>query len=524
MKKILFISIILGFTLVACDKESLKLENPNEPGLASLRTEVGIQKAALGVYHPMRWDYFIWFTQVNHNVMGDATTVSAGNFGWRWVNQVSSITRPNGTVVTPPQGSSQPEMLRQYNGRDFGDDNPMLHEWRPLYGTLGHANLMLSILDEVDFTGTEAEIQLKKDTYKVWFLWWKGYVYSRIGSLYSKGIINDNYGELNTNYSTNEELIAEAKKIFEEIKSILTNIDDSNLTYQTLMSSFIPSSFRSGNGGFISPRMLERNINSYLARNILVNKYASDLTEAELNEIETLANAGIREGDKIFTVKSDPDPDACFVYQTTWSAVRLLAGWENVSERLVQDFKDGDDRFARNIFVRATPNFNPQGRGLSYGTRYGAVDGGDYASWEPGFCEIPMAASYEETQLMLAEVKIRKNQIDAGLAHIDAVRSHQNAQLATVANTGLNRDAALEELRRERRVGLFLKGTSFYDARRWGILKPVSQGGGRANANVVVAADGTVEACTIDYNYMEWWDVPANETDFNPIEIPDTPN
>jgi len=161
---------------------------------------------------------------------------------------------------------------------------------------------------------------------------------------------------------------------------------------------------------------------------------------------------------------------------------------------------------------------------LSYGTRYGAVDGGDYASWEPGFCEIPMACSYEETQLMLAEVKIRKNQIEAGLAHIDAVRDYQNAQLDAVANTNLNKDEALEELRKERRIGLFLKGTSFYDARRWGVLKPLSQGGGRQNANVVVASNGTVEPCTINYNYLEWWDVPANETDFNPIEIPNTPN
>ena len=524
MKKILFIISIIGLALTSCDKDSLKLENPNEPGLGSLRTEVGIQKAALGVYHPMRYDYFIWFSQVNHNVMGDVTTVSAGNFGWRWVNQVTSITRPNGTVVNPPQGGSQPDLMRQYNGRDYGYDNPMNHEWLPLYGTLGHANLMLSILDEVEFTGSDTEKQIKKDTYKVWFLWWKGFVYSRIGSLYSKGIINDNYGELNTNYSTHEEVIGEAKKVFEEAKSILAKIDESDATYQSLITSFIPSSFRSGNGGFISPRMMERNINSYLARNILVNKYAKDPTDAELTEIETLASAGIRENDKIFTVKSDPNEDACFVYQTTWSAVRLLAGWENISERLVQDFKPGDNRFERNIYTLSSPIFNPRGRGLSYGTRYGAVDGGDYASWEPGFCEIPMACSYEETQLMLAEVKIRKNQIEAGLAHIDAVRDYQNAQLDAVANTNLNKDEALEELRKERRIGLFLKGTSFYDARRWGVLKPLSQGGGRQNANVVVASNGTVEPCTINYNYLEWWDVPANETDFNPIEIPNTPN
>lgn len=525
MKKIiLFATLIISILLISCDKESLKLENPNEPGLGALRSEVGFQKAALGVYNPMQYNYFIWFAFGDHNAMGDAMTISAGNFGWRWVNQVSSVTRPNGTKVLPPQGGPQPDMLKQRNDRGLAEDNSFFHEWIPMYGTIGHANLMLSILDEVNFTGTDAEKDIKKRTYKAWFLWWKGYAYSRIGSIYSKGIINDNYSELVTTYSSHEEIIAEAEKIFEEAKAAVNGIDDNNPIYGALMSSFVPSSFRSGTGGLISPRMFERNINSYLARNILVNKYAKDLTDAELTKIETLASNGIKENDKIFNMRTDIDDAACFLYQTTWTSYRSLVGWENLSERLVQDFKPGDDRYARNVLKRPTVNFNPSGRGISYGTRFILKNGGDYASTTPGAIDLPFACSYEETQLMLAEAKIRKNQIDAGLAHIDAVRTHQNAKLAAVANKGLDKTAALEELRKERRIGLFLKGVAFYDARRWGILKPVSEGGGRTNANVVVAADGTVEACTIDYNYMEWWDVPANETDFNPIEIPGTPN
>lgn len=525
MKKILlYITLGIAFSLISCDKDSLKLENPNEPGLEALRTETGIQKAALGVYHPMRYNYFIWFSQANHNIMGDATGVSAGNFGWRWVNQVASIHLSDGTVVTPPQGGPQPEMLEQYNGRDFGTDNPFTHEWYPMYGTIGHANLMLSLLDEVVFTGTEAEIEVKKNTYKAWFLWWKGYAYSRIGSLHSQGIITDNYGELVTTYSPREAVIAEAKKVFEEAKTALSGIADDDPIYASLFTSFIPSSFRQGNGGLITPRMFERNINSYLARNILVNKYAEELTDAELAEIESFTSQGIQVNDKIFTARSDADDNACFVYQIAWSPYRMLVGWEEISERLVQDFKPGDNRFTRNIVVKSSPIFNPRGRGLSYGTRYGLIDGGDYASTSPGAVEIPLAVSYEENQLMLAEIKIRKGQIDQGLAHVDAVREYQNAQLPAVSNTGLSESEALEELRKERRVGLFLKGLSFYDARRWGILKPLSEGGGRANAPVVVSADGTIDYATIDYNYMEWWDVPAGETDFNPIEMPSTQN
>ncbi|MBD0349876.1 MAG: hypothetical protein ICV65_01850, partial [Flavisolibacter sp.] len=77
-------------------------------------------------------------------------------------------------------------------------------------------------------------------------------------------------------------------------------------------------------------------------------------------------------------------------------------------------------------------------------------------------------------------------------------------------------------LRRERRVALFLKGTAFYDARRWGIIQPKAQGGGRAGGIVLIPGNllGTNSAfeavpCFLDYSYMEYWDVPQNELDFN---------
>lgn len=520
MKKIILILFSLGLFL-SCSEESLKLENPNEPGLQALKTEVGIQKAALGVYHPMRWEYFIWFTQCDHNAMGDATTASPGNFGFRWMNQVASIKLSDGKTLTPPQGGTQAEELNKRNSRDFGYDNVFIHEWIPLYGVIGHSNLMLSQIEEVAFKGTEQEKKVKMDTYKAWFLWWKGFAYSRIGSIYEKAIIAKGYNEINNQYSSNTEIIAEAKRNFEEAKALLKGIAEDDATYKELMTSFIPSSFRSGHGGFISPDMFERNINTYLARNILVNKYAKDLTDTELTEIETLAKNGIKKNDKIFNVRSDTEQDNCFVWQTTWSAARIFYGWENVSERLIQDFKAGDDRYKRNVIKRIS--HNPRGRGFAYGTRYTMKNNGDYVSTTPGFAEIPLACSYEENQLMLAEVKIRKGNIDDGLAYVDAVRNYQNAKLAAVAATGLNKETALEELRKERRIGLFLKGTSFYDARRWGVLKPLAEGGGRKNAVVVISTAGDVdENATIDYSYLEWWPVPANETDFNPIKLPVT--
>src|SRR5439155_1319303 len=112
-------------------------------------------------------------------------------------------------------------------------------------------------------------------------------------------------------------------------------------------------------------------------------------------------------------------------------------------------------------------------------------DGGLYATAaNQGY--VPWAVSYEENELMKAEALIRTNNIDAGLQFVDAERDFQNAGLAHVAGTGLTQAQAIEELRKERRVGLFLRGTAFYDARRWGVTEPASTGGGRAGAIVMV--------------------------------------
>ena len=123
---------------------------------------------------------------------------------------------------------------------------------------------------------------------------------------------------------------------------------------------------------------------------------------------------------------------------------------------------------------------------------------------------------------MLAEYHIRNGEIETGLGYIDDVRTYQNSGLTAVAGTGLTQDQSLEELRKERRVGLFMKYVAFYDARRWGILKPVSQGGGRTGAVVTLGMGypgfeltGYDDNAIIDYNYLERFDVPVTETDFN---------
>lgn len=528
MKKILIVVIGLTFWLSSCDKESLNNINPNQPTLEALKTEAGFQKGAFGVYNSLRaiestngWFYYTWFVQWSHNIMGDATVSSVGNFGIRWANQTAKIIRPDGTTILPPVGGIQPDELDDRNLRDASSDNVQAFEWFPAYSLIQHCNLMLEALNEVELTGSQEVIDMKVKTYKAWLYWWKGFGYSRLGSIYSKGVIVDEYGVTNDNYVPNTGLIDEATRNFNLSIEVLNTIPEDNGVYLATIDALIPSHFKvdGGYGGLLTPSMMIHNMNTYMARNILVNKYAADLTVADLNAIEALANEGITASDKVFTTRSTSDDNKCLVYTTAWTGYRLNLAWERMSERLVQDFRPGDARFTRNITTFETPYVNVSGRGYQYGTRYAAVDvidGGEYMSGTSGLVEIPMACSYEENQLMLAEVKIRRDEVEAGLAHIDNVRAHQNAGLAALVGQGLTKEQALEELRSERRIGLFLKNVAFYDARRWGVLKPIAQGGGRENANVVFEG-GVIEPCTIEYNYKEWWDVPANETDFNEI-------
>lgn len=524
MKKILILVGLL-FWLSSCDKESLDTINPNAPGVPSLKTEDGFVKAAYGVYGPLQFTnnfYFTWFNQWAHNIMGDVTLSSVGNFGIRWANQPAKIIRPSGVIVTPPVGGTQVVELNNRNTRSVGTDNVQAFEWVPLYGLIGHCNLLLATIDEVQFTGDQATIDMKKKTYRSWLYWWKGFAYSRIGSIYKQALIVNEYKEINTNYVSNTAILAEAAVNFNLAKDILATISETDAVYLAVFNKLLPSHFKGGKfGGIITPEMFIRNINSYLARNILVNKYATDLTTADLTAIETLANSGLRATDKTFTVRSASTN--CFVYETTWTPYRLNITWEMLSERLYQDVRDGDARKTRNFVERPTWQLNPAARGFNYSTRWNARSigtGGDWKSDVAGEAEMTMATSYEENQLMLAEAKIRKDDIDGGLAHLDNVRTFQNSGLPATVGTGLTKAQALEELRSERRVGLFLRGTTaFYDARRWGVLKPLAQGGGRKNAIVVFAQTPTpiIEECEIEYDYKEWWDVPANETDFNPI-------
>jgi starch-binding outer membrane protein, SusD/RagB family len=460
-----------------------------------------------------------------HEIMGDVIGVEAANV---YINQLGMpdwVTLDNGTKVNNPANpNTQLGLLRFANQNSFADQNPVVYEWAYMYALNNICNSILGNVETIPFTG---DAESKKNTLKAWAHWWKGYAYSRIGSMYYAGLITSEVGKTNNVYVTKEEIIAEAQRNFD---SALTEINaiTSSTEYTTLMTKLIPSIFQVGLGSVPTSAMWIRNINTMKARNILVNKRVNQMSTTEWDQILTLTANGINPTDNIFLGRSNATAD--FMSATSGS-VALVAAADptsatyKISERLIQDYKAGDKRLMNNFgSVTGGSWLGNADRGNVFNTRYrllnntsgtGPAGAGviSYANRTAGLGVFYFAASYEENELMKAEANIYKGSLASGIASIDAVRTFQGAGLPpTVAAT----DAiAKEELRKERRVGLVFRGLSFYDARRWGILDPVSTGGGRSKA-VVVDRTGTVNVnATINYGYLDYWDVPDNELVYN---------
>jgi hypothetical protein len=522
MKKIIAIFIV-GMFLCGCKKSDLELINPNSPTPdASLTVEDGMLAFSKGLYVKGLGATFNigWALQ---SFMGDELYSPYGNWGWRWAEQVTAITLPNGTVLKNPIGPDQKTQLQSTNSRTAGELNVFRYEWEAMNLLNVSCNRLIESVDNpaAVFTGDAA---VKKATLKAWAYWWKGYAYSHIGSMYISGIItNVSDGTTNPNFVTHDAIIAEANSNFDKCVAALAGITTANVsTYNTTIDAVIPDF--AARSSRITPDMWKRQINSYKARNLMANKKVANMTAADWTAVVTLANAGMQATDNNFRIGMDPNGtnDLSGAFYHPFSFLGLGAQFTFVSERLVQEYDAADARLAANFYLLSSPNLRND-RGFNFGTRYGAIpieDGGKFATSDNrGFMEV--GATYEETQLDIAEANIRTGAVEAGLIIIDAIRTYQGAALPKTAGTGLSQTAAITLLRRERRVALFQRGLAFYDARRWGVTAPASAGGGRANANVLIQGStlGTsasqIRSCFIEYNFMDYFDIPLNELDFN---------
>jgi len=531
--------------LVACT-DQLDVKNPNQPAPSAIRTEPGIISYGQGVYLTGFKDVkyydgvpgYFWSGAIgNHELMGDVIGTDIANI---FINQIGcpdQVTLDNNTILNNPNSpSKQIDFIRiTANVNSTGYQNSTYYEWAYMYNINNMANNLLQNVELVTYTG---DATTKKKTLQAWAYWWKGYAYSRIGSMYYAGLIVDtaNGEEINGTsnvFVTKEEIIGEANNNLDKAYDLLGALTAS-ADYKTIVEGLIPAFNRVGHGGTLTPAMWQHSINTLKARNILVNTRVANMTSAQWTSILDLTANGVTSTDYVFTGRSNASSDFLSPTVGTVSAKTTgTNGTYKISERLIQDFKPGDRRFDTNFRVRVksdkdptvTPYIGETSRGNAFFTRWELIDRGTlsdtistikFADQRAGGYELFLASSYEENALMRAEALIYTAQIDDGLALIDQVRKSQGAKLKAVSGTGLSLNDAKEELRRERRIGLLFRALSFYDARRWGVIDPVAEGGGRSNA-VALSKAGVVNThAVLNYNFLDYWDVPDNELAYNP--------
>ena len=535
---------LLGLTLsVSSCKKDLDISNPNQPTPQSAASEIGVVSLGQGGIYRNGFYSLKFYDGVNgrfwagatgfHELMGDMIGMEAAN---QFANQIGcpdKVTLDNGTVINNPNAdATQYGLLRRVNSNQQSGSNPLYFEWAYMYNLITSANSVLDIAGKTTFSGGTAAAATKLQTITAWCNFWKGYAYSRIGSIYYAGLINNGVnGVTNGNYVTKDAILTEAEACFARAVTAI-NAATSTADYTAIMSNLIPSYLQTGRGTVPSGAAWIRNINTMRARNIVANNLVSVMTPAQWATVQTLTTNGITASDPVFTGRTDPNGDflGTTIADKAQSSSATTGGYK-VSERFVQEFYAGDNRRTNNIRAlnAGIGNFN-QDRGNSFNTRWTLFNGGSgvlgtivYANTTAGANEITLCGSYEENALMRAEALIRQGgqaNIDAGVVLINAVRTNQGAGLAAIA-AGQTQAAAAEILRRERRVALAFKGLSFYDARRYDIIAPTKS---RTGCVLVAGTAGTLNTnATITYGFLDYWDVPDNELAYNPAAAGSAP-
>ena len=544
MKKMKKISIGLSLILVtalSCKKE-LDITNTNQPNVSAASTEAGVISLAQGsIYRNGFYDLKysdgvygrFWAGATGfHEMMGDIIGVEAAN---AYINQIglpNKVTLDNGTVLSNPSAvNTQYALLRSVNFNSQSGGNPTYYEWAYMYNMIVACNTVLNVAGKSSYV---SDAVTKKATISAWAYYWKGYAYARIGSIYYAGIKQNATFEdqsTNGNYVSKEAIITESNTMFDNAITQLGAVT-STTAYNDVLGKLIPIFLQRGKGGVFSKDEFTRNINTMKARNILVNTPVDVMTTAQWSNILNLTGNGIKTTDFIFTGRTDANGDFLGTTITDKIASSATAtGTYKLSERWVQDFKSGDKRFANNV-RQLNPGigiFNPD-RGNSFNTRYTLKKAGNglagvivYANSDAGANEITLCGTYEENELMKAEATMNvagftPASITTAMGLIDNVRNYQGAGLAPT--TAATTDAAKEELRRERRIGLAFKGLSFYDARRWGYIDPSKS---RSGLTVVSVTSVVNTNATINYGFLDYWDVPDNEVAYNPAAAGSAP-
>jgi hypothetical protein len=547
------LALILMFSLliVSCKKD-LDVKNPNDPTFGgNVNSEDGLAAYAKGAvywngfnygngwlgdsYFSLPWGY--------HELMGD---VAGGGQGSN--NQTTTMGVPDYFFAVPGDASTKftnpsPQALgiiRVFNttAATANANNALFYEWNSMYSLINSCNITLENLGGIALSADKA------NTVKAWCYWWKGFAYAQIGSIYYAGLIVDKSSTIVSDYVSQDKIIAESNRNLTLALNTLNGISNTG-DYGTMIGKLIPAQCQVGLGLPPTRDMWVRTINTMLARNILLNKLAPFvngnpnatitkasipvMTAADWTAVTNYCNNGVKKGDYVFTGRTSSTNS---FFSATSGSVAAMCAFSNqsttykVSERLVQNFKTGDNR--RNNFSTANGTF--YGDANTNSTRWTLRDGVTagltgipiLGSRTPGGLEIYIGPTWEENTLMLAEANIRSGNVNAALPQIDAVRAGQGAGVPALAGTTLTAAQAMSELTMERGAALAFRALSFCDARRWGWTYDISRGGGRYGATLIFNNNVYTNA-TISYNFMDYWDVPADEIAKNPPSATSAP-
>jgi len=527
----------------SCTKQ-LDVKNPNNPTFGgNVNSETGLAKYAKGVvywngfnygdgwlgdsYFSLPWGY--------HELMGD---VIGGGQGSN--NQTTTMGVPDKFIADPANPGTttftnpSPQALgiiRGFNNSaaTANGNNALYYEWTNMYAMISGCNQILETLPDITLSADKA------NTVKAWAYWWKGYAYAQIGTLYYAGLIVDKPNAQVSNFVKQSDIIAESNKQLNLALTTLNGISNQG-EYGNMIAQLIPEQNQVGRGVALTSAQWIRTINTMLARNILLNHLApfvngnpsatitkstiTPMTAADWTAVINFCTNGIKQGDYVFTGRTS---SANSFFSTNGGSVAGILTASNqtttykLGERLVQQFKTGDARRAN--FSTANGTFF--GDANTNSTRWSLVDGVTagltgvpiLGSRQVGGLEIYIGPTYEENQLMLAEANIRSGNINAGVGFINTVRTYQGAGVAALPS-GLTLAQALQELTMERLAALALRGLSFYDIRRWGWTYAIANGGGRYGSTIIFNNIVYTNA-TINYNFMDYWDVPGDEIEKN---------
>ena len=531
---------VIAIASSSCKKQ-LQIGNPNSPTVAgNVANESGlISLAEGGVYENGFADGDGWLGNSYFSLPYGYMELMADNIGADASNnQITTVGYPtyfimdDGTKV--PNGSPSVSILRAYNILGGSGNNPLFFQWQNMYALNAACNQVLQILPSIKFGGDATS---RMNTVLAWCYWWKGFAYSQVGTMYYSGLAQDDLtNKTNNHYLPKDSILARSNYYLNLAATTINGISSSS-DYNTILGELIPAPYQVQNGGVLTPTMWIHNINSLLARNIIDNGLApyvngnpnasitkasiGNLTSDDWNNIVTLASNGIQSGDYVFTAQSTATNS---IFSAGGGNVAANTTGNNISAtfkisvRFVANFKPTDKRLAQNFWQGSTYN-NP-----FYGTPYNIADSLSQStngvaimgSKLVGGYQVYIGPTYEENELMLAEANIRLGNIATGLSHVDNVRTYQGAGVAPVSGTVTTLAGAMAELTSESRVALFGRGLSFYGARRWGWIYDISNGGGQFG-QLLYNADGTWDTnVTVNYNFMDYWDIPADETQLNP--------